>query len=102
VTPPEQLVALRRVIDDIDADLVQLLARRFEATNEVGVLKARYGLPAADPAREQEQRERLSAMAADNGLSASVVLGVFREIVSEVVRNHERFAASARPPAPSA
>ena len=44
----EELLRLRASIDNIDAALIYMLAERFKCTQEVGRLKARLGLPAAD------------------------------------------------------
>ena len=59
-----ELLRLRGSIDNMDAALVHLLAERFKVTQQVGELKARHGLPPADPAREAEQIARLRALAA--------------------------------------
>ena len=58
-----ELQRLRHSIDNMDAALVHLLAERFAITQQVGVLKAAYGLPPADPAREAQQIARLRALA---------------------------------------
>jgi chorismate mutase len=58
-----QLGKYRQSIDNIDAALVHMLAERFRCTKEVGVLKAKYDLPPADPAREEFQIERLRRLA---------------------------------------
>lgn len=47
----QELAGYRQSIDNIDAALVHMLAERFRCTQAVGVLKAKYDLPAADPAR---------------------------------------------------
>ena len=60
---PEELLALRASIDNIDAALIYLLAERFKCTQKVGRLKARLRLPPADPAREAQQIARLRALA---------------------------------------
>lgn len=56
-----QLASYRQSIDNIDAALVHMLAERFRCTKEVGVLKAKYNLPPADPAREEYQIERFAS-----------------------------------------
>ena len=61
---PAELARLRGSIDNIDAALVYLLAERFKATQQVGVLKATTGLPPSDPAREEQQVARLRELAA--------------------------------------
>ncbi|MEI5617091.1 chorismate mutase, partial [Streptomyces brasiliscabiei] len=53
--PTVTLRRLRGSIDNIDAALIHMLAERFRATQQVGVLKARHGMPASDPAREEQQ-----------------------------------------------
>jgi len=50
---PDDLLRLRASIDNIDAALIHLLAERFKCTQQVGELKAREGMPPADPMREE-------------------------------------------------
>ncbi|WP_435771914.1 chorismate mutase [Nocardioides sp. SYSU DS0651] len=86
-----ELHRLRASIDNLDAALVHLLAERFKCTEEVGRLKARAGMPPADPAREAVQIARLRSLSESSGLDphfAEKFLGV---IISEVIRNHEQF-----------
>ena len=80
----------RRSIDNIDAALVHLLAERFSHTQRVGLLKAEHGLPPADPAREQQQIERLRSLADAAGLDPTFAEAFMRFIVTEVIRHHER------------
>lgn len=47
-----KIEALRATIDNIDAAVVHLLAERFKATSQVGVLKAQAGFAPADLQRE--------------------------------------------------
>ncbi len=58
-----KLLSYRQSIDNIDAALVHMLAERFRCTKDVGLLKAQYDLPPADPAREEYQIERLRRLA---------------------------------------
>ena len=64
----DQLSRFRQSIDNIDAALVYMLAERFKVTKAVGELKAREGLPPADPGREERQIERLRDLARDADL----------------------------------
>lgn len=65
---PEELVGYRAEIDALDAELVDVLARRFEVVRNVGVLKAKEGLSVVQPDRAQAVKERAAQMAADKGL----------------------------------
>jgi len=50
----KQLAALRSGIDELDSELVSLLARRAELTTRVGQIKAETGMPVYVPEREKE------------------------------------------------
>ena len=92
-----ELSRLRHSIDNMDAALVHLLAERFAITQQVGVLKAAYGLPPADPAREAQQIARLRALAEEAQLDPEFAEKFLTFVVAEVVRHHEAVArASAR------
>lgn len=92
-TPPPELARLRGSIDNIDAALIHLLAERFKATQQVGVLKARLGLPASDPGREAQQVARLRDLAHDADLDPVFAEKFLAFIVEEVIRHHEAIAA---------
>jgi chorismate mutase len=89
----EQLSGYRQSIDNIDAALVHILAERFRCTKEVGVLKAKYSLPPADPAREEYQIERLRRLAKDANLDPDFAEKFLNFIIKEVIRHHEQIAA---------
>ena len=89
----EQLGQYRQSIDNIDAALVHVLAERFRCTKEVGVLKAKYNLPPADPAREEYQIERLRRLAKDANLDPDFAEKFLNFIIREVIRHHEAIAA---------
>jgi chorismate mutase len=93
---PEELARLRGSIDNIDAALVHILAERFKLTERVGELKARHDLPAADPARESRQVDRLRALAAESHLDPEFAEKFLAFIVAEVIRHHERIAEEHR------
>ena len=93
-TPPHDapLASYRASIDNIDAALIHQLAERFKVTQEVGRYKAAAGLPAADPAREEQQVARLRGLAEESGLDPVFSEKFLRFIVAEVIHHHERIA----------
>lgn len=88
---PEELLALRARIDAIDDELVQVLARRFAATHEVGRLKAERQLDSVDPERERLKLQQLRQQAEQQGLDAAFVEALFQDIFREVVKRHRDF-----------
>lgn len=101
----EKLADYRASIDNIDAALIHMLAERFRCTKAVGVLKARHGLPPADPAREAQQIARMRQLAIDAHLDPDFAEKFLNFVIKEVIRHHEQIAASGnetnRPLAPN-
>ena len=93
--PTATLRRLRGSIDNIDAALIHMLAERFKATQQVGVLKAEHGMPASDPAREEQQIARLRRLASDADLDPEFAEKWFNFVVAEVIRHHTEAAEGA-------
>ncbi len=89
-----ELNRLRESIDNIDAAVVHMLAERFKCTQQVGYLKAQHHLPAADPARESRQIERLRELAESAKLDPAFAEKLLTFIIAEVIRHHETIARS--------
>ena len=86
----KQLQEYRESIDNIDASLVFMLAERFKITKAVGFYKKEYDLPPADPKREEQQIERLRALAKSANLDPEFSEKFLQFITREVIRHHER------------
>ena len=93
--PTATLRRLRGSIDNIDAALIHMLAERFKATQQVGVLKAEHGMPASDPAREEQQIARLRRLASDADLDPEFAEKWFNFVFAEVIRHHTAAAEGA-------
>ena len=81
-----ELLALRGEIDDIDRDLLQLLARRMEVSSQIGEYKKRKGLTVV----QMERWKKLLAdhIAAGNklGLDVALINDVFEAIHQASIR----------------
>jgi len=86
---PDELIALRRSIDNIDAAIIHMLAERFRCTQQVGELKARLRMPPADPAREAEQVARLRGLAEGAHLDPAFAEKFLAFVIREVIHHHE-------------
>lgn len=84
---------LRENIDEIDDEIVRLLARRFRITEKVGQLKAVAGFAALDAAREERQLARMSGLAVDCGLSPTIAHAYRDFVVTASKKRHEDIAA---------
>src|SRR5690606_19553900 len=91
-----QLTSLRRSIDNIDAALIHMVVERFKATQQVGTLKAEYGLPPADPEGEKRQIARLLVLAEEARLDPAFAEKWFKYDVAEVIHHHEQIASGHR------
>jgi chorismate mutase len=87
-----ELLRLRGTIDNIDAALIYMLAERFRATQQVGILKAEHAMPPSDPAREEQQVARLRALAEEAHLDPEFAEKWFNFVVAEVIRHHTEAA----------
>ncbi|MBY3321505.1 MULTISPECIES: chorismate mutase [Rhizobium] len=91
-----QLSNHRRTIDNLDAALVRILAERFRATTQVGILKATYDLPAKDEGREALQVERLRRHAEEAEMDPDFAEKLLNFIIDEVVQRHKKIASDAK------
>jgi chorismate mutase/prephenate dehydrogenase len=80
---PIDLNTLRQGIDEIDSELVSLLAKRASLTKRVGQYKSQTGLPIYVPEREAELIEKRRQQALMVGVSPSLVEDLLRRIMRE-------------------
>ncbi|QHW33071.1 chorismate mutase [Paenibacillus rhizovicinus] len=82
------LAELRTNIDDIDRQLIALLAKRFACTEEVGIYKEQHGLPAQDASREAQQFQKIAQYAQEHGLNPEYAAAIFRHLMDLVISRH--------------
>ena len=79
----ESLKALRDEIDDIDSELVALLAKRLSVTTKVGALKSAEGRPIFAPEREACLIEKRRNQAEEAGLSGDLIEDILRRLMRD-------------------
>ncbi|NLE05529.1 MAG: chorismate mutase [Crenarchaeota archaeon] len=73
---------LRKKIDDIDKQLLELISHRVQVCRLIGALKKEQNLPISDPSREQEVYKQAKDNALQAGLNPIQIETIYREIVN--------------------
>lgn len=73
---------LRKEIENVDVKIVELLAKRFELTQETGRAKSELKMPMYDTEREAYLEKLWSDAAMENGLDSRIALGLLQAILS--------------------
>jgi chorismate mutase len=86
----KELIEARQKLDVIDEGLVEMLEARFQLTHQVGVLKADQKMPPLDSDREAQKIVQLRSLCEGKNLNPDLIAEVFRLVMKEVVKNHEK------------
>lgn len=79
----QQLDELRKQIDDIDSQLVELLAKRAKVTQQVGEYKSKTGMPIYAPDREAQLIAKRREQAEQRGIPPALVEDLLRRIMRD-------------------
>lgn len=82
----EGIQALRKQIDELDNELMNLLAKRMRVCREIGQYKKEHNMTVLQASRYNEILEKRGAQGSLCGLSADSVARIFEEIHEESVR----------------
>lgn len=82
----DNLAALRKSLDDIDAVLVSALGERARLARQIATVKAEGDGPVRDADRETALLQHRSALGERLGLDPAFVRRIFREILEDSVR----------------
>lgn len=85
------LATLRKELNECDAELVRILARRTSLVREVGAWKGEQGLPSFDRERESVLLDSTLAKAKEQGLPESLVRDVFASLYAASRLDQRRF-----------
>lgn len=80
------LATLRKQIDEIDNDLIDLLARRMGISREIGLYKKEHGLTVVQTKRYSEILDKRGAQGALKGIDSDCIKKIFESIHEESVR----------------
>lgn len=94
-----KLQTLRVQIDDVDRQLVDLLAARARLTKQVGEYKSEVGLPIYVPSREAELLAKRREQAKDKGVSPALVEDILRRVMRESYQTQSHQYLCANPEA---
>jgi len=85
---PRPLPVLRAMVDVLDRDLLQIVARRMALVGEIAAYKRQHGLRIRDPERERDILDDRSRRAESMGLPRGAVESVFR-VLMRASRDHQ-------------
>jgi len=82
----ENLVTLRKQIDELDNDLLELLARRMQISKEIGLYKKAQNMPILQAKRYEEILEKRIKQADEMGINGEFMKTILVAIHEESVR----------------
>ena len=91
---------LRESIDQIDRQIVRLLAERLELVKRVGEIKRGHSLDVHDPVRERDLLEKV-AKAAPEPLTPEMAERIFQCIIQESRNLEQRHVTALGTPKPT-
>jgi chorismate mutase len=87
----EKIVQMRRQIDEIDDNLLNLLQQRMKISDEIGAFKKAHNMPVLQQQRYDEILEKRLPQASEMGLSPAFVKKIFEDIHEQSVERQIRF-----------
>jgi len=94
----ENLAELRRQIDDVDDNLLEILSKRMRISREIGVYKKEHNMPILQSPRYVEILENRTKTGASMDLSMDFVEKILKEIHEESIR--QQVIVMDSPPSP--
>lgn len=86
----DALEEYRAQIDDVDEQLIAYLARRFELSQSIGILKLDASVAVVQPDRAKEVQERYIHLGTRHGLHRHFITELFELIHEESCRIQSR------------
>ena len=93
----DEMSDVRRMIDELDDELVALLAKRQRQIERAARVKPGLGIPARAPERVDEVIARVLGAARREGLSVEVAMKLWTEIIEWSIQYEERLMGDKAP-----
>jgi isochorismate pyruvate lyase len=93
----DEMSDVRRVIDELDDELVALLAKRQRQIERAARVKPALGIPARVPERVDEVLARVLGAARREGLSVEVAMNLWTAIIEWSISYEERLMGDRAP-----
>ncbi|MGB3257766.1 MAG: bifunctional chorismate mutase/prephenate dehydrogenase [Ornithinimicrobium sp.] len=93
-----ELSDLRNKIDDVDASILDLLARRLDLVSQVGEVKGRHGLPIYAPERERVMIAAKRELAEAKGVPGDLIEDVLRRCMREAYAHEKNMGFTQQAP----
>lgn len=93
----DEMSDVRRVIDELDEELVALLARRQRQIERAARVKPGLGIPARAPERVEEVLAHVLGAARREGLSVEVAMNVWTALIEWSIQYEERLMGDKAP-----
>ena len=95
--PPRPLPLLRAMVDALDRDILQIMARRMALVGEIAAYKRQHGLRIRDAARERQVLDDRAQGAEELGLPRDEMESIFR-LLLRASRDHQAALRTEVPP----
>ncbi len=93
----DEMSDLRHIIDELDDELVALLAKRQRQIERAAKVKPALGIPARVPDRVDEVLARVLGAARREGLSVEVAMNLWTAIIEWSIQYEERLMGDRAP-----
>ncbi|AFZ59104.1 chorismate mutase [Anabaena cylindrica FACHB-243] len=81
-----RLEGFRQEIDDVDSQIVEALAKRFEIAKRVADFKKQQGIPMMQPDRVEAVKQRRRELGTQHGLDGEFMVALYSLIIQETCR----------------
>lgn len=93
----DEMSDVRRLIDELDEELVALLAKRQRQIERAAKVKPALGIPANVPERVDEVLAHVLGVARREGLSVEIAMNLWRAVIDWSIQYEERLMGDRAP-----